>query len=322
MPGRLLVWCCWPHMGNGRVRTCPTGERTDAQTAHDHDRPAGAGRTAADDGAARRRTARTWRSSPASSRAGPTSRAPTSTARPSSTATSRIKLKAPRALLYGKWNDELHRGHRRPRVGQRQAVAGRGRPARRRSSRRSSTRSTPCSTPTAARSPTPTATPPKPTIEVYDLEQNDEVAVNAFASLPNLLDFDEGLVVASFFDFKVRTITWDTVADETVKVNSRRRNYASMAHDLLGLLQQGPVQRRLPGARPPQRPDRRVLDQLRRADRRGLARRQAGGDHRAAQRRHRPRRRDGAQDRRRARSRTTPSTAGSAGSGGRPRPSC
>ena len=62
----------------------------------------------------------------------------------------------------------------------------------------------------------------KPTIAVYDLALKDEVSVNAFASLPKLLDFDEGSVVASFADFKVKTIQWDTVSDETVRLTVRK----------------------------------------------------------------------------------------------------
>jgi hypothetical protein len=80
----------------------------------------------------------------------------------------------------------------------------------------------------------------KPTIAVYDLQQDDEVAVNAFASLPQLLDFDEGLVVASFFDFKVKTITWDTVSDETLKLNKKVSNFASVVHNLLGFYSKDP----------------------------------------------------------------------------------
>ncbi len=80
----------------------------------------------------------------------------------------------------------------------------------------------------------------KPTIAVYDLALKSEVSVNAFASLPTLLDFDEGLVVASFFSFKVKTVTWDTVSDETLKVNTKMSNFASVAHDLLGFYSKDP----------------------------------------------------------------------------------
>jgi hypothetical protein len=80
----------------------------------------------------------------------------------------------------------------------------------------------------------------KPIIAVYDLALKAEVSVNAFASLPELLDFDEGVVVASFFSFKVKTITWDTVADETLRVNTKVSNFASVAHDLLGYYSKDP----------------------------------------------------------------------------------
>ena len=80
----------------------------------------------------------------------------------------------------------------------------------------------------------------KPTIAVYDLLQEHEVSINAFTSIPRLLDFDEGLVVASFWDFKIKTLTWDTVADHIEKVNSKRANYASKAHDLLGFFSKAP----------------------------------------------------------------------------------
>ena len=80
----------------------------------------------------------------------------------------------------------------------------------------------------------------KPTIAVYDLDQDAEVTVNAFGSLPQLLDFDEGVVVASFWDFKVKTISWDTTADTTDRVNSKQGNYASVAHDLVGFFNKDP----------------------------------------------------------------------------------
>jgi hypothetical protein len=80
----------------------------------------------------------------------------------------------------------------------------------------------------------------KPTIAVYDLMQNEETSVNAFGSLPTLLDFDEGVVVASFFSFKVKTITWDTVSDVTLRVKSKIGNFASVAHDLLGFFNKDP----------------------------------------------------------------------------------
>jgi hypothetical protein len=80
----------------------------------------------------------------------------------------------------------------------------------------------------------------KPVIEVYDLQQKEEVAVNSFGSLPQVLDFDEGIVVASFWSFRVKTITWNTVSDDTVKVNRKRSNYASVVHNLLGFYSKDP----------------------------------------------------------------------------------
>jgi hypothetical protein len=79
-----------------------------------------------------------------------------------------------------------------------------------------------------------------PTIEVYDLGLKDEIAARGFASLPILLEFDEGLVVASLAEFKIRTISWDTVADDVVVLNHKQGNYASKAHDLLGFYSKDP----------------------------------------------------------------------------------
>ena len=140
----------------------------------------------------------------------------------------------------------------------------------------------------------------KPTIAVYDLALKSEVSVNAFASLPTLLDFDEGSVVASFADFKVKTIRWDTVSDETVRLNTKFSNFASQAHNLLGFFSKDPFNGGCQVLAHLDDLTTRALDQLRRADRGRLARRQAGGHDRPALRRHRPGRRDGAQDRRRA----------------------
>ena len=80
----------------------------------------------------------------------------------------------------------------------------------------------------------------RPTIGIYDFGQKTEVIARAFASLPNLLEFDEGLVVTSFWSFKIKTLTWDTVTDEVVKVNAKMSNYASKAHDLLGYYSKDP----------------------------------------------------------------------------------
>lgn len=80
----------------------------------------------------------------------------------------------------------------------------------------------------------------RPTIAVYDLEEQAETSVNAFASLPTILDFDEGTVVATFSSFKVKTISWDIVFNETVKLNNKRGNFASVVHDLLGYYSKDP----------------------------------------------------------------------------------
>ncbi len=80
----------------------------------------------------------------------------------------------------------------------------------------------------------------KPTLAVYDLGLKKEVDVHAFASLPTLLAFDDGVMVASFGDFKVKTLTWNTVTGEVEKVISKRSNYASLAHDLLGFFNKDP----------------------------------------------------------------------------------
>lgn len=80
----------------------------------------------------------------------------------------------------------------------------------------------------------------KPTIAVFDLGLDKEVALSTFSSLPRLLEFDEGLVVVSLADLKVKTLTWDTVSDETLKVIAKQSNYASAAHDLLGYFSKDP----------------------------------------------------------------------------------
>jgi hypothetical protein len=80
----------------------------------------------------------------------------------------------------------------------------------------------------------------KPTIEVYDLGLKDEVTARGFDSLPTLLEYDEGLVVGSFAEFKVRTFTWDTVAEHVEVLNKKQGNYASKAHDLLGFYSKDP----------------------------------------------------------------------------------
>ncbi len=80
----------------------------------------------------------------------------------------------------------------------------------------------------------------KPTLAVYDLGLDDEVSVHAFAGLPRLLAFDDGLTVASLGSPKVKTLTWNTVSNDVTKVNAKLGNYASVAHDLLGYFSKDP----------------------------------------------------------------------------------
>ncbi len=80
----------------------------------------------------------------------------------------------------------------------------------------------------------------KPTLAVYDFGIGDEVQVHGFVAMPQLLGFDDGLMVASFAEPKAKTITWNTVTDEIVKVNAKQGNYVSVAHDLLGYYSKDP----------------------------------------------------------------------------------
>ena len=80
----------------------------------------------------------------------------------------------------------------------------------------------------------------KPTLAAYDLSLDEEVSVHGFNALPNLLAFDDGLIVASFGPPRARTITWNTVTNDIVKVNAKQGNYASVAHDLLGYFSKDP----------------------------------------------------------------------------------
>jgi hypothetical protein len=80
----------------------------------------------------------------------------------------------------------------------------------------------------------------KPTLAVYDLGLDDEVSVHAFAGLPRLLAFDDGLTVASLGSPKVKTLTWNTDTNHVPKVNAKLGNYASVAHDLLGYFSKDP----------------------------------------------------------------------------------
>jgi len=82
----------------------------------------------------------------------------------------------------------------------------------------------------------------KPTVAVYDIGLEKEVEFRSFAALPSLLDFDEGLVVATFWSYLIKTVTWDTVSDTTEKVIAKQANYASKAHDLLGFYNKDPYQ--------------------------------------------------------------------------------
>ena len=80
----------------------------------------------------------------------------------------------------------------------------------------------------------------RPTIGVFDLDEKAEVISRSFSSLPTLLDFDLGRVIASFWDFKIKTVTWDTVIDTTSRVSLKRSNFASIAHNLLGFFNKDP----------------------------------------------------------------------------------
>ncbi len=57
---------------------------------------------------------------------------------------------------------------------------------------------------------------------------------------PTLLAFDDGLAVASFGPPKAKTFTWNTVTNEVDRVNTKHGNYASVAHDLLGYYSKDP----------------------------------------------------------------------------------
>lgn len=80
----------------------------------------------------------------------------------------------------------------------------------------------------------------KPTLATYDLGLDEEVSIHAFVAIPQLLAFDDGLVVASFGPPKAKSFTWNTVTNDVVKVNAKQGNYASVAHDLLGYYSKDP----------------------------------------------------------------------------------
>jgi hypothetical protein len=80
----------------------------------------------------------------------------------------------------------------------------------------------------------------KPTLAAYDLGLDKEVVVHGFVAMPQLLAFDDGVMVASFWPPKAKTITWNTVTNEIEKVVTKQGNYASVAHDLLGYFSKDP----------------------------------------------------------------------------------
>lgn len=80
----------------------------------------------------------------------------------------------------------------------------------------------------------------KPTIGIYDFLQKEEVISRSFSSLPTVLDFDLGRVVASFWSFKIKTVSWDTITDTPGRLNRKRSNYASIAQNLLGYFDKDP----------------------------------------------------------------------------------
>lgn len=80
----------------------------------------------------------------------------------------------------------------------------------------------------------------RPTIGVYDFLQKEEVISRSFSSLPTLLDFDLGRVIASFWSFKIKTVSWDTITDTPGRVNGKRSNYASVAQNQLGFFSKDP----------------------------------------------------------------------------------
>lgn len=80
----------------------------------------------------------------------------------------------------------------------------------------------------------------RPTIAVYDLAAKAETSARAFASLPTLLEYDEGLVVASLGGPQVRTLTWDTISDDVLVLNQKQGWFASKAHDLYSYFTKDP----------------------------------------------------------------------------------
>ena len=80
----------------------------------------------------------------------------------------------------------------------------------------------------------------RPTLAVFDLGLKEEVSVRAFPALPELLTFEDGLLVTSFSPPKAKTITWNTVSNDVEKLNAKFGNYASLANDLFGYFSKDP----------------------------------------------------------------------------------
>jgi hypothetical protein len=80
----------------------------------------------------------------------------------------------------------------------------------------------------------------EPRIAVFDLVSKTEVASLGVPAAPALLDYDQGRVITSLWSSNPKTLTWDTVTDTTGKLNGKRSNYASVAHDQLGFFDRDP----------------------------------------------------------------------------------
>jgi hypothetical protein len=80
----------------------------------------------------------------------------------------------------------------------------------------------------------------EPRIGVFDLVSKTEVASLSFPAAPALLDYDQGRVITSLWSSRPKTLTWDTVTDTTGKLNGKRSNFASIAHNLLGFFDRDP----------------------------------------------------------------------------------
>ena len=234
-----------------------------------------------------------------------------------------VKVKRPNVILYGKWHDQYVAATGTSTVGQgqaradlrdrhRQGAARVHRPVHRRPRRRRTTRS-----------PTPTATAPRsPPSRSTTSASTRRSRSTASRPCPTCSAFGDGLAVASFGPPKAKTITWNTVTNDVVRVNTKQGNYASVAHDLLGYY-----------SKDPQRGGCQVLAHLSdpgdvlwtscderidavSPDGKRVATIPLLTDGLGSPRRHRP------QGQRQGAGRTTRSASSSAGSGGRPAPSC